>query len=290
MNRSGKNSLEGSSGKYLLGGSIGKYSPEESSKKYPLEGFIDTHLHTAPDVKPRLLNDIEAAEKATQEKMGAVIIKSHVEPTSGRAQIVRELTDFEVFGGVCLNSSVGGLNVEAVKTAASMGGKVVWLPTISRDEIDFTQKENRDKLEDILMEIALNDLILATGHLKVPDIFLVLDLATNTGVEKIIINHPLTRVVGSSVEEQKEMSSKAYLEHCFVACLPGHDELNMEEIQTAIKEVGAKNCIMATDLGQKYNPSPTLGFKVFIGAMMELGISWKEIELMCRINPQGLLR
>lgn len=254
-----------------------------------LEGFIDTHLHTAPDVKPRLLNDLEAAETASQEKMGAIVIKSHLEPTSGRAAIARIQTGFEVFGGVCLNSSVGGLNVDAVKTAASMGGKVVWLPTISRDEIDFTLQKTWDKLEDILTVIAEKDLILATGHLQVADIFRVMDLAGNRGVKKIIINHPLTRVVGASVEEQKEMSGKAYMEHCYVACLPGHDGLDPEEIAKAIKEVGASRCILATDLGQIDNPHPTSGFKVFIETMMELGISKKEVELMCRVNPGHLL-
>lgn len=259
-----------------------------NSSKNPLEGFIDTHLHTAPDIKPRLLNDLKAAEAASQEKMGAIVIKSHIEPTSGRAAIARIQTGFEVFGGVCLNSVVGGLDVDAVKTAASMDGKVVWLPTISRDEIDFTWKENWDKLEDILTVIAEKDLILATGHLQVQDIFRVLDLAGSMGLKKIIINHPLTRVVGASVEEQKEMSRKAYLEHCYVACLPGHDGLDPEEIAVVIKEVGASRCILATDLGQIDNPQPTLGFKVFIEIMMELGISKKEIELMCRVNPSHL--
>lgn len=261
----------------------------KKSKKYPLEGFIDTHLHTAPDIKPRLLNDIEAAEAASRENMGAVVLKSHVEPTSGRAFLARKRTGVDVFGGVCLNTSVGGLNVDAVKTAASMGGKVVWLPTISRDEIDFTRKENWNKLEDILTVMAGNHLILATGHLQVEDIFRVLDLAGSMGLEKIIVNHPLTRVVGANVEEQREMSSKAYLEHCYVACLPGHDELNLEEIATAIRKVGARRCILATDLGQIHNPSPVSGFKAFIWRLLELGISWKEIDLMCRINPHSLL-
>lgn len=265
-----------------------KHPPEGKSGKHPLEGFIDTHLHTAPDAKSRLLNDLEAAEAASREKMGAIVIKSHLEPTSGRAAIARIQTGLDVFGGVCLNSSVGGLNVEAVKTTASMDGKVVWLPTTSRDEIDFTLKENWDKLEDIITLIAEDDLILATGHLQVADIFPVLDLAGSRGVDKIIINHPLTRVVGATVEEQKEMSRRAYLEHCYVACLPGHDGLDPQRIATAVKEVGARRCILATDLGQIHNPQPTQGFKVFIDTMMELGISHKEVEIMCRVNPNHL--
>lgn len=256
--------------------------------KYPLKGFVDTHLHTAPDIKPRKLTDTEAARAASREQMRAIVIKSHAEPTSSRAVLAEQATGFKVFGGVCLNNSVGGLNYEAVKTTVSLGGKIVWLPTVSRDEIDLTLKENLGKLEEIFVVIAENDLVLATGHLKVEDIFNVLDLAVSMGLKKIIINHPLTGVVGATIDEQREMSHNAFLEHCYVACLPRHDGLNPALIAETVKEVGAKNCILATDLGQIYNPEPVEGFKVFIDLMMERGISWQNIEKMCILNPCSL--
>lgn len=254
-------------------------------KEYLLKGLIDTHLHTAPDSKPRLLSDIEAAEAACKEHMGAIVVKSHFEPTSGRAFIASQSTGFKVFGGVCLNSSVGGLNAESVKSAAAMGGKVVWLPTVSYGNINL----NYDNLEDIFSVIIENDLVLATGHLSPNDIFWVLDAAHSMGINRIMVNHPLTRVVGASIEEQKEMSRKAYLEHCYVACMPEHDQLNPEIIADAIKEVGAGKCIMATDFGQKHNPYPTEGLKMFISSMLAYGISWKEIQIMCRDNPHRIL-
>lgn len=264
-------------------------------KKYPLKGFIDTHLHTAPDSQPRLLTGLEAAKAASKEKMRAIVIKSHVEPTSGRAIISQLETGFKVFGGVCLNSSVGGLNVEAVNTAAAMGGKVVWLPTISKNKIECYLEDNLNflgdnwnALEDILTVIIENDLILATGHLEVEKIFQVLDLAVSMGLDKIIINHPLTQVVDASINQQKEMSRKAYLEHCYVACLPRHDQLDPKRIARSIKDIGARKCLMATDLGQIHNPYPTEGFKIFIRNMMEQGISWKKIRLMCQRNPYRL--
>ncbi len=256
--------------------------------KYPLKGFIDTHLHTAPDVKPRLLDDMEAAGAAKRELMAAIVIKSHAEPTSGRAYIARKQTGFPVFGGVCLNSSVGGLNVGAVKTAAQMGGKVVWLPTASPDEVDFKDEASQDKLEDIIQVVEDEDMVLATGHLQVDEIFHVLDMAGSMGHDKIIVNHPLTRVVGATIDEQKEMSRRAYLEHCYVACMPKHDGLPPEKIAEAILEVGVRRCILATDFGQIHNPNPVIGFKEFIKAMVGLGISPKEVEVMCQVNPQQL--
>ena len=49
-------------------------------------------------------------------------------------------------------------------------------------------------------------MVLATGHLNPKTIFQVIDDARSCGVKKIVINHPLTSVVGASIEEQKDMS------------------------------------------------------------------------------------
>jgi hypothetical protein len=104
-----------------------------------------------------------------------------------------------------------------------------------------------------------------------------------------LINHPLTRVVDASTDEQKEMARHAYLEHCWVTTMPQHDELDPRVVAEAIKEVGALKCILATDFGQKHNPQPVVGMKLMIRYLIKEGISWKEIQIMCRDNPEKLL-
>jgi hypothetical protein len=252
--------------------------------KYQLEGFMDTHIHTAPDIKPRALNDIEAAYEAKHEKMSAIVIKSHIESTASRAKITEKISGFNVIGGVCLNSSIGGLNLEAVKTTAALDGKIIWFPTISAPEISI----NYENTEDILNIIAENSLVLATGHLKPDDIFLLIDYARSLKIKKIIINHPLTSVVGACIDEQKEMSRHAYLEHCFVACMEKHDNLDAKIIADAINEVGPERCIMATDFGQAHNLRPVEGMKIFINSMLEYGITKIDINKMCAQNPSKL--
>lgn len=254
-------------------------------EKYPLEGFIDTHLHTSPDVKPRILNDVQAAFEASKEKMKCIIIKSHLESTAGRARLAEMLTDMRVVGGITLNQSVGGLNPAAVETSALMGGKMVWFPTISHGTIDL----DLDKIDDILHIIAKNDLVLATGHLNPVEIFELLDLAHSMGIWKILVNHPFTRVVGASIDEQKEMAKYAYLEHCYVACMENHDRMDPEVISQGIKDIGPDKCIMATDFGQSYNPNPVVGMKMFVDKMLNLEISLDDIIVMCRNNPFKLL-
>lgn len=282
--------------------------PEEITRineKISLTGFIDTHLHTSPDIKPRIIYDLEAASQAKDEKMAAIVLKSHVESTSSRAIVAEKFTGIRVIGGICLNLSVGGFNSHAVEVTSKMGGKFVWLPTISWPEMRKNVISNKSDFEDInsifkssfykesmeslLNVIAEDDMVLATGHLKPSEIFQVLDWARSSGVKRIVINHPLTGVVGASLEEQKEMGKYAFLEHCFVACMPLHDQLRPEKIAEAMEYVGPKKSIMATDFGQIHNPEPVFGLKLFIESMMDLGINYKHINTMCSTNPRNLI-
>ncbi|MBM4241223.1 MAG: hypothetical protein FJ150_06130 [Euryarchaeota archaeon] len=262
-----------------------EYLKNSYLKEYPLEGFLDTHIHTAPDFRHRILNDVEAALDAKSQKMRAIVLKSHIESTVGRAKIAEYVSGIKVFGGACLNTNVGGLNPEAVKTTAELGGKIVWFPTISSSKIKITS----ENLEEILHLAIQNDLILATGHMSIDDIFLLLDMANSLGVWKIIINHPLTKVVNATIDQQKEMSRYGYLEHCFVACMKQHDNLNPKIIADAINVVRPERCIMATDFGQAHNSRPVDGMKMFVDSMMGFGISWEQISMMCIENPYKLL-
>ncbi len=254
---------------------------EQVKEKYPLEGFIDTHLHTSPDVKPRILNDVQAAFMASKEKMGGIILKSHVESTVGRARLTEMVTGIKVIGGLTLNSSVGGLNPAAVENSALMGGKIVWFPTISHGALNL----DLELIEDILQIIVRNDMVLATGHLNPAEIFELLDMAHSMGIWKILVNHPFTQVVGANIEEQKEMARYAYLEHCYVACMDKHDKIDPEVISQGIKDIGSDKCVMATDFGQPHNPYPVVGLKMFVDKMLDLEISLDDIVVMCKINP-----
>ena len=263
-----------------------EYHPKEfSSRNSPLEGLIDIHIHTTPDIKPRLQTDIEAAMGAKRELMHSIVLKNHYEPTSGRAMVSSAVTGFPVYGGVVLNSSVGGLNPNAVEVALGLGGRFVWFPTISYSPVEM----DWEKVEEILHIVSENNMVLATGHLKPWDIFTLIDMARSHGIWRIIVNHPLTRVVGASLDEQVEMSSHAYLEHCYVACMEGHDNLDPGLIKDSIKKIGAKRCIMATDFGQIHNPSPINGMKMFISSMLEKGISIDDIRIMSMENPKKLI-
>lgn len=261
-----------------------------SGKPNNIKGLIDTHIHTSPDIKPRICNDLEIAKLASEAGMSAIVIKSHIESTVSRAKLVNDLYPIDVFGGISLNNAIGGINPEAVNISAKLGGKIVWLPTIDFKRLSCNFFKNfSDELNEIYNIISENDMVLATGHLNPRFIFRVIDDAYSCGVKKIIVNHPLTSVVAASIEEQKEMSKHAFLEHCFVACMPKHDNLNIQKIYDAIIEVGYNKCILASDFGQIHNSLPTLGFSRFIDNLVSRGLTEKEINHMCNTNPKNLL-
>jgi len=80
-----------------------------------LEGAVDLHVHSAPDVDQRRFDDIELAREAAGSGMDAILIKSHQNSTVERAFLVsRMVRDVHVYGGLVLNDTVGGLNGAAV--------------------------------------------------------------------------------------------------------------------------------------------------------------------------------
>src|SRR5439155_7550153 len=95
-----------------------------------LEGAVDLHVHSSPDIDPRRFDDIDLAREAARAGLGAVLIKSHQNSTVERAWLVSKVVPgIQVFGGLVLNETVGGLNPSAVRLALALGAKQIWMPT-----------------------------------------------------------------------------------------------------------------------------------------------------------------
>ena len=81
-----------------------------------LAGVIDFHAHAGPDSRPRSLNDLEVARLAREAGFRGIVLKNHFTMTADRAALAMAQVDgLEIFGGVALNRSVGGINPEAVR-------------------------------------------------------------------------------------------------------------------------------------------------------------------------------
>src|SRR6476646_3308299 len=112
-----------------------------------LSGVIDIHAHSGPDSTARSIDAIDLAKLAKARGMRGLVLKNHYESTAALAYIVRkEVPGIEVFGGIDLNLTVGGINPAAVERMTMMKGgwgRVVWMPTFDAENQVRDSKENR---------------------------------------------------------------------------------------------------------------------------------------------------
>src|ERR1700675_1665876 len=81
------------------------------AQENPLAGVIDIHVHCAPDSTPRSIDAIDLARLAKSRGVRGLVLKNHYEPTASLAYVVRkEVPGIELFGGIALNRTVGGVN------------------------------------------------------------------------------------------------------------------------------------------------------------------------------------
>src|SRR6185295_18029599 len=112
-----------------------------------LRGVVDLHVHSDPDSTPRSIDAIDIAKLARSKGMRALLLKNHYEPTASLAYLARkEAPGIELFGGIALNRTVGGINAAAVERMTRVKGgwgRVVWMPTFDSENQVRYSKENR---------------------------------------------------------------------------------------------------------------------------------------------------
>lgn len=171
--------------------------------------MTDLHVHAAPSLLPRHGNDGETVIAERAVGFGTVVLKSHEGSTVERAALAGQ----GVYGGVVLNSPVGGANPDAVEVAARLGGRVVWMPTVSAPNhkagasspelsvhrgfelgpVAVTAEDGTllPAWHDVLDVVAEHDLLLASGHLAAQETVVLFTEARKRGVQRLLVNHPL---------------------------------------------------------------------------------------------------
>jgi hypothetical protein len=267
-----------------------------------LDGVVDLHFHTGPDSRPRSVGDIEASRLAAEAGMRAILLKNHFTMTADRAAIAMGQVDgLEIFGGLALNRSVGGINPEAVRQMATFSGgrgKVVWLPTFDSEHAVTSGGgdgpfvsilEDGEPLPAVLEVFALlaeHDLTLAMGHSAPGEVLRLIPEARRLGVPRILVTHVFSQ--GATREQMRQMAEDdAIMEIDWLAVYRGGRPI--EDYVSAIRELGAEAFFMSSDLGQEGNPLHAAGLRDYIRAMLAAGITEEEIDIMIRRNPARLL-
>jgi hypothetical protein len=271
-----------------------------------LQGVVDIHAHADPDSMPRSIDYLNLTRLAQRKGLRALVLKNHYEPTASWAAIARqEVPGIEVFGGIALNRSIGGINPAAVERMTQVKGgwgRIVWMPTFdSENQVRFN-KENRPSVPvaragkllpavlQVLDLIAKHDLVLATGHSTPAEDLLLIREAKRRGIKRIIVTHAALGPVNMTEAQMREAAAEgAMIEFVGNAVIGTQIAFTFAQYAQWMRAVGFDRAILSSDLGQKGNPLHPDGLEqIFVGLRAQ-GISAADIEKMVKHNPARLL-
>lgn len=267
-----------------------------------LDGAIDMHAHSDPDGTPRSIDAVDLAKLAKSRGMRAIVLKNHYEPTASLAYIVRkEVPGIEVFGGISLDLTVGGVNPAAVEWMTKVKGgygRVVWLPTFDSENQVRMSKDNRSfasvvqdgavtpAVSQVIALAAKHNLILETGHSSPAEALIIIREAKRQGVQNVLVTHAMSSPVNMSIAQMREAAKLgAYLELVWVR--PGTDAARA--YVNAIRAVGSESIVLSSDLGQAANPLHPDGLLAMYQYLASQGVPTVDIDRMAKTNPAKLL-
>ena len=283
-----------------------------------LKGILDIHLHTGPSVAKREVDVADMLKEAIVAGYRGFLVKDHYFPSCMGVTMVQEHNDaqgVEIYSSMALNNSIGLFNPLAVDTAASMGAKIIYFPTVSsKNHIDHhkgkfagagnqkvaetpvvyvDEQGNMDPMAiECLKVIAERDLVLGTGHGTAWEIDHLVEKAFELGVKRVLVNHPQFHIGASYEQMTKWAKMGAYIEMnvCVYHSCSVLGPLDDTSIGGMLKAVPLENLILDSDMGQKGNGSPVEGMFRFICKLMdEYGLSEEDIDLIAKKNPAKLL-
>jgi hypothetical protein len=286
-----------------------------------VSGAYDTHVHIAPDVMERRIDDLGLARRCLEVGLAGFVMKSHYVTTAERAAVVRNaVPGADALGAITLNGSMGGMNPAAVEIAGRLGARIVWMPTVdSRNqrtntatdlpgakpamwgalqadlhaqgivpEIVHVVDEDGQVLETVrtvLRVVARHDMVLATGHLAAPEIVAVVRAAREEGVRRVIVTHPEFTSQRLAVPAQRELAELgALLERCFTTPYTG--KVSWDDMFANIRAVGPEHSILSSDLGQPFNPPVEDGLALFADRLLAAGFTEDEVHTMAVRNSR----
>lgn len=271
-------------------------------------GMVDLHVHASPSLLPRHGDDLETIVHEQELGFDLIVLKAHEGSTAERAAIARQkLGNNNVHGGIVLNSAVGGANPDAVQINARLGGRVVWMPTVSTaahkagasspelsvhkgfemSQVDVVQNGKLlNEWYDVLDVIAEFDLLLASGHLTITETIVLFTEAKKRGVKRLMVNHPKMPFLQWHDEAAKELRTlDAKLELGILPDLlsPG------ENLSLTLADVyPIELLVFGADLGHANYPTPKVAMPIWFRAL-ERQLGESSARKIVTENSKGLL-
>jgi hypothetical protein len=283
-------------------------APARAQSDLNLQGAIDTRVHASPDNVQRAIDADDLARIAKSNGMRGLVLTNHWESTAAMAYMVRKaVPGIEIFGGVEMEQSVGGINIEAVKRMTMMKGgygKVVWLPTF--DSVTFTEwvknsgegrpystttipisKDGRllpSVLELLDFVAQHHELLLQTGHNSAAEALMVVHEAHQRGITHIVVTGAMDPVVKMTIPQMQQAAREgAFIEFAYSNAFGPKPEHTTKEFADAIRQIGPKLCILSTNFVDF--PAHPQALLDFMRALHQEGIPVADLNLMAKTNP-----
>ena len=275
--------------------------PELQNLRDPaLIGAVDIHFHVGPDSYPRSIDALEASKLAKERGMRGAVLKHHYSHTAGLAYLARKAAPgFEAFGGIALNTPVGGLNVEAIQHMVEVEGgygKVVWMPT--HDSVTEGTAEKRSfvtvsrngelvqEAKDVIALVAKYQLTLETGHSTPAEQLAIIREGKRVGVQHIIVTHEGSIGGPMTIDQLKEAVKLG----AFIEVVTGNGVGAQAKAKAErIRQLGPQYVVVSSDLGLLGSPFHPDGLAAFAKVLRAAGFTEGELDMMYKDTPAALL-
>ncbi len=292
----------------LLQKPIAGESSREADGARLLRGAIDMHFHvdaTTPAGTGEQA-DIATVKLARMRGLRGLVIKNHFEPTATLAYLLRkEVPNIELFGGLVMNRSNGGMNPAGVEYMATRikgaPGKIVWMPAGDSEIESRTSKEpnkpfvavsrNGELLpatKEVLALIAKHKLTLASGHIAPEEALLVFREARKLGIEHMIATHAMDLAGKMNIAQMQEAAKLGSIIE--IDYRNAFDEGGFRV--DAMRKLGPEHCLISEFWTKVTSPKEYGGLDgvgAFAQAMRKRGFTDRELDIMFKENPARLL-
>ncbi|MXO67111.1 DUF6282 family protein [Altericroceibacterium endophyticum] len=281
-------------------------SPDRKLRDPIQNGAIDIHAHFGPDTYKRQWDAFEIARRAQEYGMRGLVLKSHWSETATLAELAHRYAapEVEEFGGLVLNTTIGGINPMAVRAFAEIEGrraKIVWMPTHdAQHEVTVLKQQrpfvrvSRDgellpQVFDVLDLIKHYDLTLATGHVSPAEMLMIVAAAQERGIDRIIITHPGLGPMFTDPTAQQLQQAVAMGAYAEVVASELFSAAHRKATVAMMREIGPDHLILSTDSGLTGTPNHTDALAMSAQILREEGFTEAELDQMAKINPAIVL-
>lgn len=273
-----------------------------------MEGAIDTHLHIYPDYVPRATNILQLAIDCSKAGYRAICCKDHFFANVGQCWAAQSLVEdmvrreelehsCQVLGTNVLAFSYHPDQVNLIRKYPNLGG--IFFPTMTGGTpgrggpylpIIDDKGELMPEVKECIRRMANYKICVFSGHRTYQEALAMVKYCHEVGGH-ILLTHagggPFPYQAGT-IEQSKELVKLgAYIEvalHFFVGAAAIWPLSNPDHTVNWLKEMGPKNIVMSTDLGQPTALHPIEGYRVAIRMLAHAGISKEDLKIMFQKN------